>query len=168
MKLIYIILAAILISSCITEKKRNEICSQCPAKTIEKIVIKDSIITINRDSLVILPEDSSTIEMLLKCDSIGKVYIELMKQKDGKHIRTKIVFKDNILQIKAFNDSIAVLHKIIDRYKEVRSDSVATTTKIVYECHSWKHNLLKWWFYITVIMTLFIAGLAYARSKIPF
>jgi hypothetical protein len=161
MKILYIILIAVVITGCITEKKRAEICSKCPNKTEIKTVVKDSIYYIERDSLVILPPDSSLIEMLLKCDSIGRVSIESMRQKDGTRIKTKIVFKDNILKLTSLNDSIQVLNKIISKYKETSADSsfISQATITINKCESWWHTLFMWWFCLTftiIIIYIFI------------
>ena len=167
MKYLYIILIAVAFTGCITEKKRAEICSKCPKKTEIKTVVRDSIYYIERDSIVILPPDSSLIEMLLRCDSIGRVSIESMRQKDGARIKTKIVFKDNVLILTSLNDSIQVLNKIISKYKETSADSsyVSQATVVINRCDSWWHTLYKWYSFTTWAVMLLIAAFIYLKRN---
>jgi hypothetical protein len=165
MKYIYIILIAGILTGCITSKQRAKICATCPSKVIEKMIVKDSIYYVERDSIVILPADSSLIEMLLRCDSIGRVSIESMKQKDGKRIKTKIVFKDNVLKLTALNDSILILNKIISKYKESSLDSTYSSqaTVVINKCENGWHRIYKMWFIFTVGASILFFSFMYLK-----
>lgn len=101
---------------CITQEK----CLQKypPSQKVEVLtLVRDRI----RDSLVQLPPDSSWLEALLACDSVGKVYLkELIAYKSGEHLKVpSLGIKNNLLRVNAeSNVSIQLQWKERDTLKE--------------------------------------------------
>jgi len=88
----------------------------------------DSVVITNtketHDSIYFTKPDSLAIEMLFECDSNNQVLMRELNEIGSKGIKTKIVFKDNKLQINALVDSLEMLNRTI---KEL---STKETTKI--------------------------------------
>lgn len=157
-KLILFVFISFVLWSCITERKRSKICAECkPASTVN-VHTKDSIYVHDTMIITTVQQDSSLLEMLIKCDSIGKVSLEITKQQQGKRVETKYVFKDNLLKINAYTDSLRYYKQIISTYKESRKDSLKIDRITVYECKSELHILYKYGFWILLsIIVLYIA-----------
>jgi hypothetical protein len=114
MKIFYLISIVLIITiqSCNTCKYVAKHPECFPADTI---IEKDSMIV--KDSIYIIQQDSSVLEMYFKCDSNNQVLIQKVNSTQGVKTKTKYIFKDNFLKVNAYNDSIVVLNRIIERYK---------------------------------------------------
>ena len=71
-------------------------------KIVEKVVtVHDSIYKERiHDSIVtVLKKDSSLIELKMKCDSLGNVYMTKINQLEGQTVKTQFIFKDNFIYV---------------------------------------------------------------------
>lgn len=88
-----------------------------------------------RDSLVVVPADSSAIYALLDCDSLNNVYIKEISDLQGKrssvNFSAAAVEKGFAIQADCICDSIAITLTMIDRYRDhtVKSEVVTETIK---------------------------------------
>jgi hypothetical protein len=135
----YLILLCILLTSCITEKKRREICNECKVVQLDSIYIKDTVVKVN--------SDTAFIETKLDCDSLGNVRMVEINQLNGKLISMQAKLKDNTLRIISKTDTIKVYVKGNTVIK-VRTD---VREKIVYKDYWWKYPLLIWALIATVL-----------------
>ena len=153
--LILLILSSFLYSCNLTKK--------CPEKIsyIEKT--KDSISYIVKDSLIILPVDSSLVEMLIKCDSIGNAHLIALNQVTGRRIITKVVIKDNKFKITALEIEIQQKNTIISKYEKSSTNVVKTV--VIEKCSSWWHTLYKYGFFILLsIIILFLLWVRFTHT----
>lgn len=99
----------------------------------EKTVIKDSIVEIIRDSLIVIPADSSLVKALLECDSVGNVRLkELLSYKAGQNIKPPtIIIKDNVLTALSATDSVNIYLALKDRYQYSVQENDKTIKEIV-------------------------------------
>lgn len=135
----YLILLTILLTSCITEKKRREICNECKVVQLDSIYIKDTVVKVN--------SDTAFIETKLDCDSLGNVRMVEINQLNGKLISMQAKLKNNTLRIISKTDTIKVYVKGNTVIK-VRTD---VREKIVYKDYWWKYPLLIWALIATVL-----------------
>lgn len=70
-----------------------------------------------RDSVTWLQLDTSLFDAIFECDSMNNVLIKEVNEYKSKGVKTRVVFKDNHLQLSMFTDSIAILNKIISEHK---------------------------------------------------
>lgn len=152
------------LSSCITEKKRQQICQKCPVK-IEKEV-RDSIIEKLRDTTIYITTQGPTqyLENPCKhlCDSLGNLKpVKIETKKNG--IKSTIKSVGNSLVVECETDS---LKAVINGLKETVRITKEKETKEVPVCHL-EHKtkfdgFTFWWFWITV----FIIVLRFILTKI--
>jgi hypothetical protein len=135
----YLILLCILLTSCITEKKRREICNECKVVQLDSIYIKDTVVKVN--------SDTAFIETKLDCDSLGNIRMVEINQLNGKLISMQAKLKDNTLRIISKTDTIKVYVKGNTVIK-VRTD---VREKLVYKDYWWKYPLLIWALIATVL-----------------
>jgi hypothetical protein len=135
----YLILLSILLTSCITEKKRREICNECKVVQLDSIYIKDTVVKVN--------SDTAFIETKLDCDSLGNVRMIEINQLNGKLISMQAKLKDNTLRIISKTDTIKVYVKG-NTVVKVRTD---VREKLVYKDYWWKYPLLIWALIATVL-----------------
>lgn len=100
---------------------------------IEKTIVKDSIVEIIRDSIVIQPADSSWLKALLVCDSLGNIHFqELLDYRSGKNITPpKVIIKDNVITAISSMDSVNIFLKMKDRYHFSRQENIKIEKEIV-------------------------------------
>lgn len=135
----YLILLCILLTSCITQKKRREICNECKVVQLDSIYIKDTVVKVN--------SDTAFIETKLDCDSLGNVRMVEINQLNGKLISMQAKLKDNTLRIISKTDTIKVYVKG-NTVVKVRTD---VREKLVYKDYWWKYPLLIWALIATVL-----------------
>lgn len=113
--------------------------------------------------MVVVEADSSMMQALIECDSLGKAHIrELLNYKAGQRLKPPtVIIRDNILTATAQTDSLEVkiqwLERELEHYK-IKSQ-VSAEVKII------EVNRLSWWqtlFYwvgiaATIIITIIIA-----------
>lgn len=162
-RVVYILLLALIVASCGTKKKITH-----TEYSDTLVVKKDSIVTeyveTIRDTTIYLPADSSAIEALLECDSLGRVYIkEILDLKTGKRVKPDIQIRDNIITLSCTEeDSIAIALYYKDIYERLyiaKVDSLSTSTVITDEViitrSPWYLRL--WWIWIILAAVIGIA-----------
>jgi hypothetical protein len=77
--------------------------------------IRETITNTVRDTITYIEENESTLEAYFICDSNNQVLMKQLSQTNTGVIKPTVVFRDNVLRLRYFTDSIAVLHKIIER-----------------------------------------------------
>ena len=146
-----VILLLTLLSSCITEKKRQKICQTCPVK-IEKEV-HDSIIEKLKDTTIYITQQGPIqyLENPCKtlCDSLGNLKpIKIESKKNG--IKSTIKSVGNTLAIECETDS---LKAVINGLKETIRITKEKEIKEVPVCHldhkTKFDGFTFWWFWIT-------------------
>jgi hypothetical protein len=140
-----------LLSGCISEKKRQKICLECPVR-IEK-EIHDSIIEKIRDTTIYITQQGP-IQYLDNpcknlCDSLGKLKpIKVESKKNG--IKSTITTVGNSLSVS--------LKAVINGLKEIIRIRKEQEVKEVPVCHlehkTWFDEYTFWWFWITVSIIL--------------
>ena len=110
-KILLFLFLSLVITSC---KPTKEILPKIEYREIYKETVRDSIIT--------LPADSSYIQALLECDSIGNVYLKQLLNYgfgNNKLNPPKLNINDNILSATAKVDSISIYLILKDRYSYI-------------------------------------------------
>lgn len=114
-------------------------------QTIDTVKIIETL----RDTVVKIEADSSMIQALIECDSLGKAHIrELIEVKSGKRMpppRIRII-KDT-LKVEASIDSMSVYLTLKDRYIEHKKMETVTNTIEVNRLTNWQ----KWMYNIGCI-----------------
>lgn len=107
------------------------------------MTLTDSIIVTERlrDTVVRIEADSSMIEALIECDSMGRAHLrELLDYRSGERLRPpKISIQDNILTASAEVDSMSIYLSLKDQLKEVYTGRQTDTTEYI------EVNRLTWW-----------------------
>ena len=98
MKTLLTLLTLSILTSCLTEKRRQKICANCPTQTT--IISKDCTY-IYRDTMQVqIPQDSTFLRLYLKCVN-GQVVASREIKELGKLIDIEYKLIDSILQVKA-------------------------------------------------------------------
>jgi hypothetical protein len=128
-KLLFVILALLLIG-CATQKHTQE--SNNSTKVDSGVVTK--IEYVEKEIIKSVP-DSASIKALLECDSTGQVYLkQLMELKSGKYIKPQIKLVDNIIEVAAKVDSMAIYHELHKKFnKEDSLKAVISSQKYNFE-----------------------------------
>ena len=79
--------------------------------------IRETEIQTVHDSVTWIMGDTTLFEAIFECDSLNNVLMRSLNEYKSKGVQTKIVFRDNRLQLSSFTDSIAVLNRIISNHK---------------------------------------------------
>ncbi len=91
---------------------------------------RDSVFVreILRDTVVRIEADSSLIQALVECDSLGQAHLSrIIEYESGDRAKPPVVMiTDNVLTAKAVVDSMEVYMTLKDRYEEHRVDIVRT------------------------------------------
>jgi hypothetical protein len=134
-------------------------------KTPEPIIIRDvhyeRVTETLRDTFVDIKSDTASIKALLKCDSLGNVYLEHISElKLGNKVKPEIQIIDNIITFDCIVDSIAIYLMWKERYIE-KADSTTVVPQPVKQqgfFHSIGKfiNQLMWLVVIVVIVGLII------------
>jgi hypothetical protein len=136
-------------------------CFFCSCGTGRQIPTKESVIEMRevvRDSIVVVPADSSLVRALIECDSTGKATVkQLLDMYAGARVLPPRIAIDaaNVLTADCRVDSLAVYLVMKDRY--YRSETAET--KVV------EVNRIRWWqralmvmgvaFFIVIVIRLF-------------
>lgn len=90
-----------------------------------------------------VPADSSSIVALLECDSLNRVYIKRLSEKQTSNVTQSIKLKDNMLSVAFKSDPKDVKAIVKDSlvYKEVPYP-VPGPTKYVYKMYWWQEMLM--------------------------
>lgn len=104
----------------------------CGCRPIPHLVqeSRDSVIVreVLRDTVIRIEADSSLIEALVECDSLGQARLSrIMEYESGGRVTPpSVTITDNVLTAKAVVDSMEVYMTLKDRYEEHRVGIVRT------------------------------------------
>jgi hypothetical protein len=156
------------LSSCITEKKRQKICLECPVK-IEKEV-HDSIIEKLKDTTIYITTQGPTqyLENPCKnlCDSLGKLKpIKVETKKNG--IKSTIKTVGNSLVVECETDSLKAVIRGLKETIRIRKEQEVKEVPVCHLEHkTWFDELTFWWFWVTLIILLLRLGFKKIMSLI--
>lgn len=105
-------------------------------RTIDTVKVIETL----RDTVVRIDADSSMIQALIECDSLGQAYIkELIEVKSGRRMSPPTIkFIKDTLKIQACTDSMAVYLTLKDRYVEHKKAETISSTIAVNRLTSWQ------------------------------
>ena len=147
----YIIFICFLLSSCVVTKKQKEkFCNTCAIHVTE--YVKDSIYI--RDTLVNIKPDSSTIEALLKCDSLGNITIAELSSTQGKLNNLQLQLTNNKIKTISKTDTIKVFVKGNTEIKYKEKIVEKEVLKVEYKEYWWKWVLIVWSIFTTVVFII--------------
>lgn len=156
------------LSSCITEKKRQKICLECPVK-IEKEV-HDSIIEKLKDTTIYITTQGPTqyLENPCKnlCDSLGKLKpIKVEAKKNG--IKSTIKTVGNSLVVECETDSLKAVIRGLKETIRIRKEQEVKEVPVCHLEHkTWFDELTFWWFWVTLVILLVRLGFKKIMSLI--
>jgi len=150
--ILLILTAIIFISGCMTSEKRINKFKRLHCKDSVSIQIKERIVTVP-----VQYTDSTLLEALLQCDSMGNVYYTSMELYHGKWSEIKSKLENNKLQVKTITkikDSIRYIERDTNRYEQTIVEVPAKLTK-------WQEFWIKygkWAFGISIILLVGIVA----------
>ena len=131
MKSKIILLSALAVASC------------CPKLYPHKTENTEHTVTITetvRDTFIQVRPDSSIVQALIKCDSIGRARLEEVRTlKESARVQQALALKDNKLTAKTVVDSMGIYLTYKERHKE--EHQVQTIETVIKK----EVNVLKWW-----------------------
>lgn len=163
--LVLVALVAAALSSCVTEKKRQEICNQCPVK-IER---HDSIVEKLVEKIVEIPGNDGPIVFLENpckelCDSFGNLRnIALIKTKNGQVLKVNKVGNSIAIASSTKDTTAKVMVKQTDTFKD-RKDVEVKYVPCVNERTAFD-GFTRWWFYITGVILILYVGWRYYKFR---
>lgn len=163
-KLLIVSLASLLliVSSCITKKRCNDR-YPCAVSTMSNT--NTSVIETLRDTVFYSKADTGMVIAMLKCDSLGNVYVSRIIALEGAldSPDPTIDISNNILKVVMPIDSTAIYAKLKDRYEISMKSEVKTIVKEVNILTGWQ------WFQIwlgRILGILFLFILIYMGFKL--
>ncbi|HHN47359.1 MAG TPA: hypothetical protein ENN08_00200 [Bacteroidales bacterium] len=106
MKILAIIVILIGLASC-----------RAPQPLVVEKVRTVTELEVVRDTVVHTEPDSASMQALLRCDSLGNVYMQqIVSLQTGRTLKPQIRIVDNIITLDCEVDSIAVYFQLRDRY----------------------------------------------------
>ena len=117
-------------SGCITKQRCND---RFPCKESTISNINTSVIDAIRDTVFYTKPDTGMVIAMLKCDSLGNVYVSRIIALEGAldSQDPTIDISDNILKVVMPVDSFAVYAKLKDRYTTTSKSELKTIIKEV-------------------------------------
>jgi hypothetical protein len=119
--------SSLLFSSCVTQKRCNQ---KYPpvieTKYVEKVV--EDIRYVPRDSLVIVPADSSWLRAKIQCDSLNNVLITEIECSKGSKSVVNFKFTNGQLSVKCKCDSQAIALKWNEKHVKTTKTTIQTKT----------------------------------------
>lgn len=118
--------------------------SSCAGTKIvaEQQVFRDTVIVkeIIRDTIVSVVADSSMLQMLIECDSLGQAHLtQLLHYQAGDKLKPpNLKIKDNVITAIAEVDSMSIYLQLKDKYKEVRRAETTTKTVEINRLTKWQ------------------------------
>ncbi len=99
------------------------------------VTTRDSVVVteVVRDTIITLAPDSSMIQALVECDSVGQARLkQLLDIKSGTNVKPpKVTITENVLTAKVEVDSLDVYMKLKDRYKEhYKAEKIIETVEV--------------------------------------
>ena len=142
-------------TACLTQKRVNKICNECPSKIDSVIVVRDSIVY--KDTTVYVDKRIVSYRDTIFCDSLGIVK-PFMKVVKSNGLKATVKVQNNNITVDCETDSLKL---VIDKLnKEVyRLESIKRTKVIEKNCNL-EHRkdfdgFTYYWFIITFLL---IAG----------
>ncbi|HRY33401.1 MAG TPA: hypothetical protein P5531_10580 [Bacteroidales bacterium] len=127
----YMTLAALIITSVVTGCITKERCARrFPPTTVTVDSSRVTTVEVPRDSIIVLPPDSSWLEAMLECDSNYQVALAmLLESSEGKQAeKPRIIIRSNKLRVDCKCDS-ARIHAIL-KDREVKTERIVNTVKV--------------------------------------
>lgn len=172
-----ILLLAVLLSSCVTDRAYNRICKACAPVTELKNDSSDTKATLSvRDtSAHIEGKDGPEINLVFgeDCDSIKKAFAYLKEHpliKTVNGINTTVGFSNGKLNIKTSTNPYEILFKGVLRelyvYKNAFHESVKREVQVCELDHrNWIDKLGRWMLLIDLIVLIIIGFYVYFRLR---
>lgn len=159
--LLTILILLTFLSSCITEKKRQQICQKCPVK-IEKEV-HDSIIEKLKDTTIYITTQGPIqyLENPCKhlCDSLGNLK-PINKQSKKNGIKSIIKKVGNSLAFDCEADSLkTVINGLKETIKIIKKKEIIEVPVCHLEHKNKFDGFTYWWFWITLIILIGLIGI---------
>lgn len=108
-----------------------------------RTVTHTSSVELIRDTVTLTVTDSSLLEALLECDSLGKVRFRELRAESGRLVRQNVALSDNLLRVKAEAESQQRVRERIVRDTVFRDREVAVPyAEVTYRLRGWQRWLL--------------------------
>lgn len=103
---------------------------------IDSVVVRETV----RDTVIELAPDSSLLQALIECDSLGRARLSrLLYYEAGERMGPPTVaISDNVLTAKAGVDSLKIYAELKDRYEEHRTRETVVETVEVNRPTTWQ------------------------------
>jgi len=106
-----LILSLVIISGCISQRRIDKICQNCPTKTVTKDSITTVTQVVTQDTTIQLPSDSAWYRLWLECDTANNVIVVKSETTNGATVKTGYTLKDNVIKSTCVVDSLDVVLK---------------------------------------------------------
>jgi len=136
----------------------------CINKQIDTFYIEK--IKIIKDSIEVIKPDTAYLEAFLDCDTNKNIIIKEIENKNTQLINLNYTLKNNVLKIKLYNDSIKILHKIIEDYRnniKIKQIYIYDNTRINQLTKELKKQKIK---FISLVSCLLIIIILYILIKL--
>jgi hypothetical protein len=173
-KLILLFLITAFVVSCSIEQRmhknpvlKNRVCSACGGRDTLKLTEKDTFIQEFRDTLIESLPDTASLNLLLRCDSLGNVYIAEMSGKDGRITYLKSLLKNNLLNITAIKQhekQLVEKVKELERRLSLRKEKQTTYIELPVPYIPW---WVKWFLYPLSVIGAIASLYAFIKWGIP-
>ena len=163
--LLMLIFMMLYFPSCVTEKKRAEICDKCPIISVSR----DSIITVLKDTIIYNTTQGPILWLenpcSKLCDSVGNLKrFEKIEKKNG--LKTTLSTKGNVLSIECDSDSLKqVIKGLESKYTFKEKNDVKTIENKENQKTSFD-GFTRWWFYITASCFILYLIYLFVKSKL--
>ena len=160
MRKISILILVVLLTSCISQKKRLKICATCPIQT----TVHDSIVTIIKDTTIYISRRGDTITLdnpcAYLCDSLGNLKpFEIKKRKNG--IVSTLKSANNKLTFDCATDSLEAIIKGLRQTNRSKTEVKTVTIEKNYTKFDRFKNTFFW-----IICALLVAYLAFRLKSL--
>lgn len=155
MKNLIICLLALFLTSCVTEKKRLQICNTCAVKT----EVRDSIYQVECwDTVRLAPISGPVIYIQDPCDSLGNLNpISITKTKNG--VIGTVKSMGNTIVFNCETDSLRAYIRML-KEKYVLNKKIVADVKYI-PCKNERTSFdgfTRWWFWGTFVIVLFFVA----------
>lgn len=149
------LLLILLLTSCVTERKRAKICATCPEKiTIER---RDSIV--NKDTTIYMPSKVLRDTIKIECDEKGVPVISIKRPKRNGSMRMEVTRPNlNTLISECIIDSEAVYLTWQEKHTTIESKEVLRDKPL------FDYNYL--WVTLAVLSVVFLAYQAQKKRRL--
>lgn len=155
----------LILNSCITEKKRAEICASCPVVS----VVRDSIYERIKDTTIYITHREVEYRDTIICDENGRAN-EVKKVVSGGGVKASLSIKNNRIKVKCETDSLYQVIKglLVEKSTWSKSNQVKVV-KVCERQHKTKFDgFTYWYFWITISIAGLIFALKYLKKYLTF